>query len=117
MLLRADEAWHEESSMQPFLLAVVGSAFLESGYHMTTDSPHRGLLGLVVFLGHLILSVSLEACFLVSPANTPALRKHAIRWNFRSLWLCACWLLKALRKTLVVASGQTIRRMTKGFLP
>lgn len=61
--------------MQPFLLAVVGSAFLESGYHITTDSPYRGLLGLVV-----ILSVSLEACFLVSPAPyTPALRKHAIR--------------------------------------
>lgn len=27
--------------MELFLLAVVGSAFLESGCHMTTDSPHR----------------------------------------------------------------------------
>lgn len=104
--------------MQPFLLAAVGSAFLESGYHVTTDSPYRGLLGLLVFLEHLTLSVSLEACFLASPAPyTPALRKHAIRWNFRPLWLCAYWLLKALRKTLVVTSGQTTRRRAKGFLP
>lgn len=52
--------------MELFLLAVVGSAFLESGCHMTTDSPHRDLLGLVVFLGHLTPSVSPEACLLAS---------------------------------------------------
>lgn len=65
--------------MELFLLTVVGPAFLESGCHMTTDSPHRGLLGLLVFLGYLILSVSPEACLLAnswSPAPyTPALRK------------------------------------------
>lgn len=86
--------------MQLFALAVVGSACLESGYRMTTDSPHRGLWGSVVSLGHLILSVTPEACLLASnwsPAPcAPVLEKHTTRWNFRSLWLCACWWLKAL---------------------
>lgn len=86
--------------MELFLLAVGGSTFLESGCHMTTDLPHRSLLGLVVLLGHLILSVSPKAYLLAStwsPAPyTSALRKHATRWNFRLLWFCACWLLKAL---------------------